>query len=353
MTITRNRNLVAFGQSYAADGLNFRPGYEGLVKGLQSVSSSNVPLLINTAENGSAIREENAGLSAGHWVNNDGTAGSHLTNAVSEISTQWPGNVVAAFIWSHGEQEATKIIEESTWADMVARADRAYDAAESRLLPDIRAAIHATNGGGMAVFADLPGPRFRPQELGEYAVRDRLLEWINTSSSDDNFRGAEKYAVPLDDTTHPSDLGYFQLGVWQGRKLGAWYANTGVVDPAPGPSIDTGNVSVTNPSDPALNTTITVPIITPSGETLVMPDNPDFFGVWDANGARLRITASGSGSNVTLTVLDNAAPATLRYPAAIGDRPFDQDNIIRLSRTVTGDSREMGLPLESIATLAL
>jgi hypothetical protein len=218
-----------------------------------------------------------------------------------------------------------------------AESQTAKTAINDVLWPQIRSALNPGNPGGMPLFVDMLGPRYAHQEVAEYWMRDRLLELI--ASNTDVYRGAEKYALQLDATTHPTPAGYMQMGAHTGRKAASWLLDTTQVPAGP---------SITSPIRAGNNATVTISV--PAGGTLVKPSEPDFFGLFDASDNRIDITGySWAGNDLTLT--GATQPAKLRYPCPTGKKNVDITKIIRLSdpvnRIYTG---EPGFVLESMAT---
>lgn len=192
-------------------------------------------------------------------------------------------------------------------------------------------------GENWPVFCDMPGPRYAAQLGSEWLIRNELIALVD-GTVPSLYRGAEKYALALDATVHPTETGYRQMGAHTGRKVAHWL-RTG--EELRGPQIGTvtraGNV-------------VSVPILTPSGQTLIKPLAPRHFGLVNTAGQAVAISAmSWSGDTLRLTAA--STPAKLRYPVAA---PVDVSQIIRLS--APGDPLypdEPGLVLESTAERGL
>lgn len=347
MTITRSLTFLVIGQSYGREGYENQPAYAAFCEAVRksidsdpatinsltglSVAAGDLLQMRNHCTDGSAILEANDG-GPGYWVDDDlVTPGPLLSAVVTAIGT-YGGVKPMPTIWSHGEQDAGIITTE-------AQSQLVKTAVNDVLWPQIRTAIHAANANGQPIWVDMLGPRYSGDELAEYWIRDRMIELIDATTR--IYRGAEKYALQLDDTTHPTSGGYAQMGAHTGRKVASWLLDTTQSPRGPG---------VTSPVRSGNNVTVTISV--PAGKTLVKPSSPDFFGLFDGSENRIPITGySWNGNDLTLSA--GSQPAKLRYPC----RPIDNrqnvdiNNIIRLSSPVdpvyTG---EPGLVLESMAT---
>lgn len=353
MPITRSIVAHAFGQSYARFGYNESAAYQTFIEACRrvivtssatittntgvTVGANDLPRFRNQAVDGSAILEANAG-SSGFWVNNDKTtAGPLLTTALSTLSSFSPKPLFT--IWSHGEQDVLSITTQT-------QAENVRDAVRDVLWPQMRAGIDSVDPDDVPIWVDMIGPRFAGSEFGEYLLRDQMIDLIDATAN--TYRGAEKYALLLDNTTHPSRdlLGYGRMGAYTGRKVAAWLVDK--ADEVRGPSINSGSVVKSGAS-------VTVPITVPAGKTLIKPASPQFFGLFDASENRVPITGySWSGDTLTLTAANTTA-TRLRYPAR--ESGFaDINRIVRLSNPSSADRLfvgEPGLPLESAKTIVL
>jgi hypothetical protein len=359
--IPRTFPYITIGQSYAATGYFY--GYSHwafsnyirrLINTAAGTINANTFLTVapgdmlqlhNRAIGGSSILAAFAG-STGYWVEDDlVTNGPLLNDALTAIAgiasagLQMP----LPMLYSHGEQEASLIVSEAQSHD-------AQTAIEDVLWPAIRAACDSsgTNPTGMPVFVDMLGHRFDGDEMGEYWMRDRLIESVQAGYR--TYYGVEKYALQLDMTTHPvkAAQGYMQQGAHAARKVGAWLLNPAATVGSPG--MRGPYISGATRSGQDVEVVITVP----SGGTLIKPSEPDFFGLFDASENRLEITAfNWSGDNVTLTA-SGGVPAKLRYPCSTGKSVVDTSKIIRLEDPSDWVyPGEIGFPLESMKTRAL
>lgn len=348
MAITRPLFSIVVGQSYGRAGYSARAAYTMFSRAVSraidasaaailaesgvTVAPGDLLLWRNRAVDGSAIIAANAG-SPGYWVENDTTtAGPLLTATLAAIAGYSPTKPHFV-LYSHGEQDATSLVS-------VAVADDMKTALTGKLWPSIRSAINSGAPTDVPIFVDMPGPRYAVDELDEYTVRDRLIDAVNEGTN--IFWGIEKYALPLDATTHPSsDVGYRQQGAHAGRKVAAWLVDH---DSVPrGPSI-TGVSRSGN--------RLTVAISVPAGKTLVKPAAPIFFGAWNGS---TKLSLSGfSWSGNDLSFDCSGTPTTFRYPARTGNRIVDLTSIVRL--TDPSDplyTDEIGFPLESCKTTAI
>lgn len=349
MAFERSRYSVALGQSYGQIG--YRTGgawgpfmnaiarvlasnpteVQGRISGSPVISGSQVFSSITAAWGGSAVLKKNAGVSTNYWLeDNATTAGPRMTEAQGIIAALTVP--FGACLYSQGEQDAG-FTTAAALADEVVTGMR-------RIRELSRLAIRPASPATVPFFVDVLGPRYASQEMGEYLLRDSML--ANFIGQANTFRGAEKYALSLDSTLHPTtdNDGYGRMGAWVGRKVASWLA-TG--QELRGPSVATTSRD---------GNTVSVAITVPSGEALVKPATPDFFGLWDAAGTRLPVTAyEWSGNTLKLTTQTPAA--TLRYPAR-SEKPHDINNIVRLSDPVAPlFAGESGLPLESIRTTSV
>lgn len=345
--MSRSRAFMTIGQSFAVEGYSFTPAYyafaEAVRRAIESSASSvqatlgGTPTIVDgdilqrrmSSFEGSAVLAAHLGTAGNYWVEDDGiTAGPRLTTTIAAITalTQKP----AIFLYSHGQQDAG-FVTNSTEATAVA------DAMIDTIIADVRTEAGSSS---IPVFVSMLGPRFEAQEMGEYLLRDAIIDMVNGASN--VFWGAENYACRLDSTTHPSEdnRGYGYMGAQVGRRV-AEYLLTGAS--LSGPTIGTVTRSGSD---------VTVPINVPAGKSLVKPADPDFIGLWDGSGNRLSII-SNSWASDTLTVTVSGTPTTFRYPAR-PLRPYDLDSIIRLTDPVDPlYSGEPGLPLESKKTVTL
>lgn len=348
MTFNRSRGCAFIGQSYGQEGYDRTPAYaafqeairraivsdaagiQASIGGSPTLAAGHIFQRRGYAVDGSAVLEPHKGASTNYWLESDGTtAGPRLTAAVDAITVLAQKPLI--FMHSHGEQDA----------GFTATSAIANDVAAGML--EIYSQVRAVAGSSsLPVFVDLIGPRFAAQEFNEYRLRDAMVAMIAGASR--VYRGAEKYALLLDKTTHPStDFGYACLGAWTGRKVAAWLLDTMTTNPAPGPSISsavrTGN-------------SVAVTIATPAGGSLVKPATPDFFGLFDASDNRIPVTGY-SWSGDTLTITGATQPARFRYPARI-DGAANVANVVRLANPSDPlFAGEPGLPLESAPTVVL
>lgn len=352
MSIEWSRAIGAAGQSYLAEGFDNTALYGVLsaciiraisdnaaaiqanIGGSPTIASGQAFQRRNYAVGGSAVLAENTGAAGNYWVENDGTtSGPLLTSAVNAVTalTQKP----SFWLYSHGEQEVG-FVATSIYATEIA------GVMKSAIIAGLRTASGATDATGWPVWVDMLGPRFSGDEVGEYLLRDAMISTVNDGAP--LLRGAEKYALLLDNTTHPTtdNNGYGRYGAWLGRKLSAWLLDGSDLR---GPSISSAVRSGSN---------VAVTISVPSGGTLVKPSEPDFFGLWDGSGARLGITNYSWSDNV-LTLTADGTPATFRYPARQpNNRRADISRIVRLSDPADPlFDDEPGLPLESVSTVTL
>lgn len=346
MTLVRSRHFLVVGQSYGREGYQHGGSYgpfmsairdaisadpatiQSRIGGSPTIADGQLFQLLNRAVDGSAVLQQNDGGS-GYWVENDLiTDGPLLASAISAIGADTTGH--SCIVYSHGEQDSANLSTASEATNVAT--------AMLHLLTELRTAENPGNPGGVPVFVDMLGPRFPSNELGEYLLRDAMIDMIDANAR--IYRGAEKYAAFLDSTTHPAEgfEGYARLGAWAGRKAAHWLLNDAALD---GPSI--GTVTRTGSS-------VTVPINVPVGETLIKPSVPDFFGLFDASENRIPITNySWSGDTLTLTAAET--PAKFRYPARKGGNS-DIRKIVRLSDPSSPYyPGEPGLPLESVKTV--
>ena len=273
--------------------------------------------------------EKHKGSAGNYWLENDGvTVGPRLTECLAVRSAQSLARSVV--LYSHGEQD-------SGFTTSTALATEVAEGM-TQILSEIRTAILPSGPNALPVWWDMLGPRYSANELNEYRLRDAMITEIDSLSR--NFRGAEKYALLLDSSTHPTETneGYGRMGAWTGRKIVQWLKDLSELR---GPSIS-GTVRTGND--------VAVTISTPAGKTLVKPDEPDFFGLFDVSDNRISITNYSWDGDV-LTITGETQPAKMRYPAR-KDGSSDITRVIRLSDPsdplFTG---EPGLPLESIQTV--
>lgn len=352
MAINRPLNWISTGQSYERFGLQEAGGYYTFMRALIHAIDNNAAAVATTlgisvsagdraqmhmlAVDGSAVLAVNAG-SAGYWIENNGDAGPLLDAATT--ATDGYATKPHWINYSHFEQDAGQITTEAASHDVI-------DAVTGTLWPELRTAVGTVNGETATIFADLIGPRFVEDEFAEYWMRDRLIEVLDDATTVNVLRACEKYSLPLGLNTHPTAWGYQQFGALKGRKTAQWLIDKTQLR---GPRIDVDNVAV-------VGDWVEVPILTPSGKTLVKPAAPQFFGLFDASENRLPIVATAwDGAKIKLKPSSPAALASLRYPA----RPtgaWKTSDIIRLSDPSVTDAYftgERGLPLESIKTLVL
>lgn len=354
MALNRPIAFGVIGQSYGSSGYNNNPGYWAFAMALRnlaitvdpttvgttlgvSIASTDGVGMLNSAVDGSAIVQANAG-GAGYWVADDlVTAGTPLTNAVNKFSGA--STKPQIIIYSHGEQEAVKLLTE-------AASYAPQTAIVNKLLPDVRSACNAGSPTSVPVWIDLLGPRFAGSELAEYWMRDRLLGVI--AGGTNIFRGIEKYQGQLTrDTIHPSPATYKLYGAQLGRKVTSWLLGLGELR---GPQINTVGVIKSGNQ-------VTIPITVPSGKTLVKPASPRFFGFFDGSDNRIDITSWSAWSGNSITATLASAPSKMRYPAA---RPASEGDLIDITQIIRLSDPspalyvgETGLPLESIQTLVL
>lgn len=349
MTLVFSRYLVTAGQSYGREGYNngyaYGPFFEAIRRaistnssdlqthlgGSPAIAAGQVFQLANGCYDGSAVLQKHTGAAGNYWLENDGeTAGPRLDDHLAVLAAQTLSRSVV--VYSHGEQDAG-YTSTTVLADEVA-------AGMTELLLAIRTVLNPVGPNALPVFWDILGPRYSTHEMNEYRLRDAMLTEIDGLSR--NFRGAEKYALRLDGTTHPSEDndGYGRMGAWTGRKVAKWLIDLGELR---GPQIGTVTRS---------GSSVSVPIVTPSGGTLIRPSEPDFFGLFDASDNRIPIT-SYSWSGDTLTITGATEPARFRYPARKGGAA-DIEKIVRLANPSDPIFEgEPGLPLESAQTVAL
>lgn len=348
MSITRARTFGVVGQSYGREGYGSGDSYAAFTSAISEViesSASTIQTNIggspaiasgqlfgmwNGCVNGSAVWQDHAG-SAGYWVSSNATsAGPLLTTALSNISALSAKPIL--LVDSHGEQDATAANGDGLESTVIT-------AWEYKLL-QLRTGCNATTPTDVPVWVDILGIRYSADEADEYALRDAMLGMI--SSGTNIFRGAEKYAVVLDSSTHPCEdfSGYARLGAWTGRKVAAWLVDGSELR---GPSISGAVRSGSN---------VTVSITVPATKTLVKPTEPEFFGLFNASGDRLEITGySWSGNDLTLTC--DGTPTTFRYPAR-QEKRCNIKNVVRLSDPSSPYfAGEPGLPLESTVSISL
>lgn len=338
----RSVHFLTFGQSYAEQGYGRGQSYGPFAIALRraiatsasaigtrlgiTVAADDMVQLRQIAVGGSAIRQANDG-GTGWWVQNNNNRGSLLTPALAVINA-YPVKPQFA-LWSHGERDAQV-------ATTQAEIDAVQTAITSRLFPDIRAALNASAPNSVRIFVDLLGFRYLADQDRENGLRDMMLSLLGSQPS--LYRGAEKYAIELDSTFHPTERGYLTLGAHAGRQVAAVLA-TGVELEAPG-------ISTATRSGNRVDVTISVP----AGKTLVKPAMPSHFGVYDAGGVRMAYRASWAGNVLSLTTPN--APARLRYPAR--EAVFDASRIVRLSDPVDPlFLNEPGIPLQSRLPITL
>lgn len=349
MAFERSRYSVVLGQSYGQVGYNYGGSWgpymnaisrvlrsnpvdvQSRISGSPIISESQVFLSAISAWGGSAVLKKNSGGVDNYWLeDNATTAGPRMIEAQGII-----GALTVPFgacLYSQGEQDAG-------FTNTAALADEVVSGMR-RIRELSRLAIRPASPATVPFFVDVLGPRYASNEVGEYLLRDSMLS--NLIDQANTFRGAEKYALSLDSTTHPTsdNDGYGRMGAWTGRKVANWLA-TG--QDLRGPSIAStaraGNV-------------VSVLITAPSGGTLVKPASPDFFGLWDSSGVRLPIIGySWSGNTLNLTTSRPAS--TFRYPAR-SDKLHNISNIVRLANPASPlFPGEPGLPLESTRTTTL
>ena len=340
--MARSVHFLTFGQSYAELGYGRSFSYWPFAVAMRrmidsapaalssalgvTVAAGDMTQLRQVAVGGSAIREEFANGN-GYWVTNGNGNGPLLTSAVNAIAGYAVKPQFA--IWSHGERDAQFV---NTQTDV----DNVRSAVVNRLFPGIRAALNSGAPLGVRIFVDMLGFRYVADEARENMMRDMMIGVINDQPN--VMRGAEKYAIELDSTFHPTQIGYQTLGAHTGRRIAAQLATGSNLE---APSIASASCSGNN---------VTVNINVPSGGALVKPADPGHFGLYDAGGSRLSYTASWSGDSVTLTC--PSQPATLRYPAR--EARFDASRIIRLSDPADPIfPGEPGLPLQSRLPISL
>lgn len=342
--MARSLPWLVIGQSYGQVGYRDGLSYYTFVMRFLRASAANVTAinarlgtsyarydllqLRNHAVGGTAILEENADGTSGFWVGNDlASDGGRLTDTLTAIAGY--AAKPAFVLWSHGERDASVVRTD-------AAATRVRNAANNRLIPRVRSALNSGAPTSVPVFVDMLGHRNAVDVDGEDLIRDALLRIIEAGTN--IYHGAEKYAVELDATLHPTQTGYMTLGAHAGRKAMAYLATGSVLH---GPRIGTVTRS---------GLTITVPITVRSGETLVKPADPAHFGLYDAAGVRMIYSAAWSGDTVSLTT--PRPVATLRYPAR--ETKFDAARIIRYASPADPlFAGEPGLPLESIRHRAI
>ncbi|MCV2448897.1 hypothetical protein [Paracoccus sp. DMF] len=330
----RTLPFLTFGQSYVEQGYgrnaSLSPFNVALRRAIATsaaaistrlgvtVAAGDMTQLRQRGIGGSAILQANDGGN-GYWVANGNSAGPLLTAAVAAIGTYADKPQFA--IWSHGEADA-----QSSSLNVA----NVQTAITTRLFPDIRSACDSGAPNSVLIFVDILGFRYIADQDRENALRDMMLNVI--SSQTNVFRGSEKYAVELDSTFHPTQIGYQTLGAHTGRRVAELIATGNVLE---APAIATAGRS---------GTSVTININVPSGKTLVKPVHPAHFGLYDAGGVRLPYSASWSGDSVTLTC--PSVPVSLRYP----DREvfFDASRIVRLADPADPIfPGEPGLPLQS------
>lgn len=288
------------------------------------VESGDMTQLRQRAQGGSAILQANDNGN-GYWVSDTNTAGPLLTATVDAISGYAIKPKLA--VWSHGEADA------QSSALNVANVSSAVTAT---MFPSIRNACKPSSPNDLFIFVDMLGFRYAADQERENALRDMMLNIV--SSGVNVFRGSEKYAVELDSTFHPTQTGYQQLGAHTGRKA-AHFLSTGnqLAGPRISSAVRSGN-------------SVSVNINVPVGGTLVKPEHPAHFCLYDAGGVRMPYSASWSGN--TLNLRCPSQPASLRYPAR--EERFDVGRIVRLSNPSDPIySGEIGLPLESSLPITL
>lgn len=332
--MARSLPFLTFGQSYVEQGYGRNASLSPFNVALRRAISSSAAAISTrlgvtvAADDMTQLRQRGVGGSAilqandngnGHWVTDAYAAGSLLTTAVAAIGTYADKPQFA--IWSHGEADA-----QSSSLNVA----NVQTAITTRLFPDIRNACDSGAPNSVLIFADILGFRYIADQDRENALRDMMLNVISAGTN--VFRGAEKYAVELDSTFHPTQIGYQTLGAQTGRKVAELIATGNILE---APSIATASRS---------GTSVTVNISVPSGKTLVKPEHPAHFGLYDAGGVRLPYAASWSGDSVTLTC--PSVPVSLRYPAR--ETSFDASRIVRLSNPTDAIfPGEPGLPLQS------
>jgi len=343
MAFDRSLHFVLFGQSYVRAGYEYQPAYATFCTAIKrAINTDAAAITTNTgvsvaaqdvlqrrqhATDGTAVLAANAG-SMGYWVEDDGTTpGPRLSAAVSAIGGYATRPVLA--VYSHGEQDATKVTTQSAANDVVA-------AMADTIIPDIRAAIDAGAPTDVPVWLDMLGPRYPGDELGEYMIRDGMIGIVEAGTN--LFRGAEKYALQLGQDTHPTPAAYQQMGAHTGRKVANWLVN----------QTDLRGPSITSPVLAGSNVTVTINV--PSGKTLIKPSRPTFFGLFDESDAPIEITGyAWIGNDLTLTCA--SPPAKLRYPVRPDETLVDITRIIRLSSPSDPVyDGEHGLVLESMVT---
>jgi len=354
MTFARSRAFAVIGQSYGQYGYDRSSAYGFFQEAIRRVIAADAAAIQthiggsptiadgqifqrrNYAVDGSAVLEKNKGLADNYWLENDGvTAGPRLTTAAGAIAALSQKPILT--VSSHGEQDATA----TTTAALVSEITDGM----AEIFSQLRTAMGDANA---PVFADILGYRFASNEFNEYRLRDAMLDMIDLDA--DIFRGAEKYALQLDSTTHPviDYLGYGQMGAHTGRKVAAWLVDgTDLRGPSIAGAVKTGSE-------------VAVTITVPAGKTLVKPESPDFFGLFDENEDRVAITGYAWDGNVLTLTAENDSAAKLRYPArpVAGRTPplIDISKIIRLSDPSSADriyTGEPGLVLESAKTITL
>lgn len=353
MAITFARSVGFAGQSYGFEGFNYTSAYKFLMEriraaiatdpttiqtrlgGTPTITAGQLMQRRNLCISGSAVLAKHAG-SAGYWVENDGTtSGPLLTAAVAAIGGYADKPVILCY--SHGEQDATLI---STFSDAAL-----FKTGVQTILTALRTACNAGTPTNVPVFIDILGIRYSTQETGEHWIRDALIDVVTAGTN--VYRGAEKHALRLGNTTHPTrDMsGYGQMGAHVARKVENWLLlGTNLPGPSIASAVRTGN-------------NVAVTITVPTG-SLQKPLQPDFFGLFDGSGNAIAITNYSWAGNV-LTITGASQPTTFRYPVTtrIGTgaaKVADINRIVRLaapsSPLYTG---EPGLVLESAKAFAV
>ena len=310
-------------------------GITARLAGNPTIQTTSLPQMRMLATPGSSVLNKFQG-STGYWVENDGvTPGPLLTAAVTALSGYSPK--ATFLIWSQGEQEATAGI---TSADATL-----FKTAINTIFSSCRAACNPGSPTSVPIFLDMLGPRYQADEASEYIVGDAIIDVIAAGTN--LYRGAEKYALRLDLTTHPTrdKSGYSQLGAHEGRKVNGWLLGSVPSGPSITSAVRTGN-----------NVAVTVTV--PSGKSLIKPSQPDFFGLYDGSGNSISITDYNWSGNV-LTLTAASQPSTLKYPVPLrvgtgATKPTDINKVVRLASpsdpVVVG---EPGLVLERAKAFTL